>query len=61
LQFAGAEQWSFVMNIKNHLKDLTQFFALVATAAQAVMAVIDLLGKVVNYGSSVRKLRLQVR
>lgn len=46
---------------KKHLKDLTQLFVLVTAALEAASALIDLLGKVVNYGRHVRKLRLLVR
>jgi hypothetical protein len=56
LQFAGAEQWSFLMKTKNHLKDLTQLFGLIAAAIKAVVMFIDLLSKVVNYGGRVREL-----
>jgi hypothetical protein len=58
LQFAGAEQWSFAMKVKLSPKDLIQWFGAFSAGAKALVALIDLLGKVVNYAPDVRKFRI---
>ena len=58
LQFAGAEQWSFAMKVKLSPKDLIQWFGVFAAGANALSALIGLLGKVVNYAPRIRKFRI---
>lgn len=48
------------MKKKSFPKDLTQLIELATAGLALAAAVIELLGKVVNYGIGVRELRLQL-
>lgn len=48
------------MKKKTSLKDLAQLLGFIITVAEAVLIVIDVLGKVVNYGRRIQKFRILI-